>query len=187
VSNDPRPKSAWLAQPSTFALSLPRNTVVAPHKTPSGFETDFENYFSANSVPAAEGDPASKDDEWADIDETGEAQSIRLKEADSAPDALPTVETLARPDILFRSLTPYLLNVTLQSTNKLVVQGTHEPSLQLLSDYMQRWMKRDHRDIRKVSPTHSHLWFSYLKSIHPSTLLHIHFAVTMTNLVCLLR
>jgi hypothetical protein len=152
VSNDPRPKSTWLAQPSTFALSLPRNTAVAPHKTPSGFETDFENFFSASSVPAVEGDPASKDEEWADVDETGEAQSIRLKEVDSAPDVLPTVETLARPDILFRSLTPYLLNVTLQSTNKLVVQGTHEPSLQLLSDYLQRWMKRDHRDIRKVSP-----------------------------------
>ena len=141
--------------------------MVAPQKTPSGFETDFENYFSANPVPAVEGDPESKDDEWADVDEIGEAQSIRLKEVDSAPDVLPTVETLSRPDILFRSLTPYLLNVTLQSTNKLVVQGTHEPSLQLLSDYLQRWMKRDHRDIRKVSPTPSHLWFSYLK-IHPS-------------------
>jgi hypothetical protein len=161
--------------------------VVAPHKTPPGFETDFENCFSANSVSAVEGEPASKDDEWADVDETGEAQSIRLKEVDSAPDVLPTVETLARPDILFRSLTPYLLNVTLQSTNKLVVHGTHEPSLQLLSDYLQRWMKRDHRDIRKVSPTHSHLWFSYFQTIHPSTLQHIHFAVTMTNLVYLLQ
>jgi hypothetical protein len=187
VSNDPRPKSTWLAQPSTFALNLPRNTVVAPHKAPSGFETDFENFFSANSVPAVEGDPAGKDEEWADVDETGEAQSIRLKEVDSAPDALPTIETLARPDILFRSLTPYLLNVTLQSTNKLVVQGTHEPSLQLLSDYLQRWMKRDHRDIRKVSPNAFPFVVSYLKIIYPSTPQHKFFAITMTNPVCLLQ
>jgi hypothetical protein len=111
----------------------------------------------------------SKDDEWANVDETGEAQSIRLKEVDSGPDVLPTIETLSRPDILFRSLTPYLLNVTLYGTNKLVVQGTHEPSLQLLSDYLQRWMKRDHRDVRKVSPTYPLLCLSYLKS---SPLLH---------------
>lgn len=69
----------------------------------------------------------------------------------SEADVLPKVETLSRPDILFRDLTPYLLNVTLYSTNKLVVQGTHEPSLQLLSNYLQRWMKRDHRDVRKVT------------------------------------
>jgi hypothetical protein len=164
--------------------------VVAPHNTSSGFETDFENFFSANSVPAVEGDPASKDEEWADVDETGEAQSIRLKELGSAPDVLPTVETLARPDILFRSLTPYLLNVTLQSANKLVVQGTHEPSLQLLSDYLQRWMKRDHRDIRKVSgpplpppSLFSHWWFPLLsKAIYPSTPQHVYLAITVTNL-----
>jgi hypothetical protein len=117
----------------------------------------LENFFSADSVPGAEGDSTNKDDEWANVDETGEAQSIsiRSKELDSSPDVLPSIETLARPDILFRSLTPYLLHVTLYGVNKLVVQGTHEPSLQLLSDYLQRWMKRDHRDIRKVSPLDS--------------------------------
>lgn len=127
----------------------------------------MENVFSADSAPGAEGDSTNKDDEWANVDETGEAQSIsiRSKEVDASPDVLPSIETLARPDILFRSLTPYLLHVTLYGVNKLVVQGTHEPSLQLLSDYLQRWMKRDHRDIRKVSPLGSWLRSSYRPSI----------------------
>ena len=148
-----------MAHSSAFALSLPRNSVVAPHKSSAGFETDLENLFSADSVPAADGEHSSKDDDWANVDETGEAQSIsiRSKEMDAGSDVFPAVETLSRPDILFRSLTPYLLNVTLYSANKLVVQGTHEPSLQLLSDYLQRWMKRDHRDVRKVSSTYSFL------------------------------
>ena len=129
---------------------------MAPHQISSGFETDLEHFFSDSLVPATEGESSNKDDEWANVDEMGEAQSIgiRSKEVESEPDALPAVESLSRPDILFRSLTPYLLNVTLYSTNKLVVQGTHEPSLQLLSGYLQRWMKRDHRDVRKVSSTH---------------------------------
>lgn len=133
----------------------------------SAFETDLENLFSANSAGSIEGESASKDDEWANVDETGEARSIRLKEVDSDPEMLPAVETLARPDILFRSLTPYLLNVTLHGTNKLVVQGTHEPSLQLLLEYLQRWMKRDHRDVRKVSTTCSVCFFP--SHIHPFT------------------
>jgi hypothetical protein len=127
----------------------------------------LENLFSADSAPPGEGDPTSKDDEWANVDETGEAQSIRLNETDSSPDVLPNVETLSRPDILFRSLTPYLLNVTLHSTNKLVVQGTHEPTLQLLSDYLQRWMKRDHRDVRKVS-SHAFRFLPLLQDLHSS-------------------
>jgi hypothetical protein len=129
----------------------------------------LENLFSTSSPLPGEGrDSTSKDDEWANVDETGEAQSIRLKETDSGPDVLPNVETLSRPDILFRSLTPYMLNVALQSSNKLVVQGTHEPSLQLLSDYLQRWMKRDHRDVRKVS-SHKFLFLLLL----PQDLLYL--------------
>ena len=122
-----------------------------PHNTSSGFETDLLNFFSIDSAPRGQVESAGKDDDWANVDETGETQSIRSKEIDVRPDVLPSVETLARPDILFRSLTPYLLNITLYGTNKLVVQGNHEPSLQLMSDYLQRWMKRDHRDVRKVS------------------------------------
>jgi hypothetical protein len=140
---------------------------VAPHKTPSSFETDLENLFVADSVPGPDRESASKDDEWANVDETGEAHSIsiRSKDVESSPDVLPSIETLPRPDILFRSLTPYLLNVTLHGVNKLVIQGTHEPSLQLLSDYLQRWMKRDHRDIRKVSPLDSRLLLSHHLSL----------------------
>lgn len=152
-----RPTAAWLGQSSAFTISFPRDAVVAPHRSSAGFETDLQNLFSADSARTAEADVMSKDEEWANVDEAGEAQSIsiQLKDSVAAPDSLPSVETLARPDILFPRLTPYLLHVMLHGTNKLVVQGTHEPSLQLLSDYLQRWMKRDHRDVRKVSQTRS--------------------------------
>ena len=127
---------------------------MAPHMYSSGLESDFDNLFSPETNLAGDKEPVSTNDDWADVDETEEAQSISTGSkavVPSAPDdVLPRVETLSQPDILFRSLTPYLLHVTLYGTTKLVVQGTHQPSLQLLSEYLQRWMKRDHSEVRKV-------------------------------------
>jgi len=67
------------------------------------------------------------------------------------PDVLPSLQTLPRPDILFRTLTPYLIQVSSMGANSVTVTATHEPSLRLLAEYFQRWIKNDPQDVRKVS------------------------------------
>ena len=163
VSDDTRPKTTFLSNTSTFTLGLPKQSVTPPSRASSGFETDFQNLFSPDSVLTQQSGGLdltgssiiSKDDDWAAVDQTGEEKVVRVSVSErsepAVPDSLPKVETLARPDILFRSLTPYLIHVTLHGTSKITVHGTHEPSLRLLSEYLQRWTKLDHQDVRKVS------------------------------------
>ena len=64
------------------------------------------------------------------------------------PEYLPSVESLARPDVLLLR-PPYHLIVSDYGAKKVVVQGSHGPSLRLLGEYMARWCQTNHQDARK--------------------------------------
>jgi hypothetical protein len=119
-----------------------------PSKAASGFQSDFHDIFNQESAESHIS--TSKDDEWAAVDEAGEAQSISMGMKEMETDSLPSVDTLPRPDVLFRTQTPYLVHVTLASSTKITVNATHEPTLHLLSEYLKRWTKADNQDSRKV-------------------------------------
>jgi hypothetical protein len=47
-------------------------------------------------------------------------------------------------------MTPYLIYVSSNGSNKVTVTGSHEPNLRLLAEYLQRWVKNDPQDVRKI-------------------------------------
>jgi len=51
------------------------------------------------------------------------------------------------------------MQISQSGGSSITVFGTHEPSLRLLSEYLQRWIKVDPQDIRKARPS---------GSIHPT-------------------
>ena len=67
----------------------------------------------------------------------------------STPTRLPALASLAKPETLFLSQVPY--HIILQTReNSISVQGSHQPSLQLLNDYFEKYARIDRNDSRKV-------------------------------------
>ena len=122
----------------------------------------------ASHRPAAAGSSSGRGvsgDDWADVtmdSATGTANvvepslpafmgmaSTSTSTAASAPASyLPSLESLPRPDELFLH-PPYHLIVADYGHKKIVVQGSHSPSLHLLGEYMKRWCRLNHQDSRR--------------------------------------
>ncbi|KIX00629.1 uncharacterized protein Z518_09694 [Rhinocladiella mackenziei CBS 650.93] len=155
VSSFARPKTSWSTVDCAFTLWLPKKATYQAASVGSGFETDFENLFEdlKTSTCIEETRSSSRDYEgWSNIESTADS-SLRACDVDPEvvePDMLPALQTIPRPDVLFQTLTPYLMQVLSSGTNQVTVTATHEPSLKLLADYLQRWIKNDPEDVRKI-------------------------------------
>jgi len=100
----------------------------------SGFDKDFENFFADN--------PMVKEDEWAHVDDQAlDTISVQSVHPAVGTDRLPMLDMLLRPDELFKTTTPYILTLEVKTTEVIVVQGSHQASLELLASYLQKWAK----------------------------------------------
>lgn len=142
-----RPKVSFSNDKPAFILLIPAKTTQASLNPNSGFYSDFEALFSQNSTQKNIDVP--KDDEWADIDSAGNSTNVAIRELNTISDALLDVQTLARPDLLFPTVSPYILRMTCSGTT-MTLQGTHEPSIKLLEAYFKKWVKIDPHDTRRV-------------------------------------
>ncbi|KAJ7782063.1 hypothetical protein DFH07DRAFT_728883, partial [Mycena maculata] len=127
----------WSAQLATFHLCVPNTEPVSQSKLDSSFDKDFENLFNAEA--------GGKEDDWADI-----ASETRVATTSSGIEVpavarLPVLGALARPQELFSSNGPYILIVEERGA-MLVIQCSHEPSLELLSAYLKKWAKTNPND-----------------------------------------
>ena len=100
-------------------------------------------------------------DDWADVklESSGNATIAEKSPQPQAtvpgtlavPEFLPNWESLPRPDdLLLRP--PYYLTLD-AGTQQIQIEGSHSPSLKLLSDYLKRWCRVNHNDTRSVSFT----------------------------------
>ncbi|KAJ7170486.1 hypothetical protein C8R43DRAFT_1120911 [Mycena crocata] len=145
-----RPTTTWNAKLATFHLCVPKTDPVSQSKLDSSFEKDFENLFNTE-IDAKDGD-------WADVAaETRVVGKPIVNEATipsaSEPPAvarLPVLDGLARPRDLFTSTGPYILIVEERGA-MIVVQCSHEPSLELLAAYLNKWSKPNPNDSLKRS------------------------------------
>jgi hypothetical protein len=157
VADEARVKTSWLEDRSTFIISLPKKTSPQGLNTaPSAFAEDLETIFEPHQSLDRKSSQNQDDDDWAELTSNADNKSLNIgtrpdaPSAHSIPNDLPSLQTLPRPEILFQTTLPYLMHVSSNGTNKVTVNGTHEPSLRLLAEYLQRWIKTDPQDIRKV-------------------------------------
>ncbi|CAA7267280.1 unnamed protein product [Cyclocybe aegerita] len=178
-----RPRVTWKADVGAFYLEIPNHEPPMHATIDAGFDQDLDGLFLAPGSIATT--PLDDDDreEWAEVTtvETrtappgarllpskmpGSPQPIPMA---STVQRLPTIETLARPTELFRVTPPHTLIVD-ASTSPLTVQGSHQPSLELLANYLKKWAKIDSNDslkrpVLKVSLAESPFYFGVIDSI----------------------
>ena len=106
--------------------------------------TELENVFtqSTNQINSAQAQGA-EDEDWASVTMPSRT---RGQAAEIAPTAMPSLDELLRPEMMFAAQTPYHLIVKVVH-NALVVQGSHQGSLELLAGYLQKYT----RDIENIS------------------------------------
>lgn len=157
IGDGSRISTTWSNTKSSFIILLPKSFVPSAGYTGSLFAEDFERLFDPSQSAQVVQDLESPDDEgWAELtsnaDDSRQSTQPRMGDSPSQPcaDAMPCLQTLPRPEILFQKTIPYLMHVSATGTNKITVNGTHEPSLRLLAEYLTRWIKTDPQDVRKV-------------------------------------
>ncbi|KAK0473832.1 hypothetical protein EDD18DRAFT_1396770 [Armillaria luteobubalina] len=64
--------------------------------------------------------------------------------------ALPVLSSLSRPSDLFMSAVPYILTLSFRNEG-LVVYCSHEPTLELLNEYLKKWAKTNAHDKASTS------------------------------------
>lgn len=75
-------------------------------------------------------------------------ESLQKEPKTLVTQSLPKLDALPCPDDLFRR-PPYHLIITDYGLSKIVVQGSHSPSLRLLGEYMERWCRINLQDSRR--------------------------------------
>ncbi|OAP65584.1 hypothetical protein AYL99_01556 [Fonsecaea erecta] len=167
-----RVQTAWLGPRSASLFTISLSQIAQLQQTmgqtaASSFAEDFESMFeppSSQKETKGQQYSAREDEEdWAELESVPDttkstAHSVNTTVNRVPPyslpdlrvDILPALETLPRPEILFRTTTPYVMLVSSNAPNKITINGTHESSLQLLAEYLQRWIRTDPQDVRKI-------------------------------------
>jgi hypothetical protein len=147
---------------------VPNAAPVSLSAVTGGFESDFEKFFNAKAQEVPEAQEA-QEETWAHVvhtetsSPTVQSVSGAAPSVPSAPRApiaplslsaqrLPTLDMLQRPEELLRTLSPHLLIVDVKSNGGIiVVQCSHQPSLELLAGYLQKWGRKNTYNNRWVS------------------------------------
>ncbi|KUJ08126.1 uncharacterized protein LY89DRAFT_789357 [Mollisia scopiformis] len=147
-----RPTTAWRANKSVFVIALPKAKPAYLNTILAGFATDLMNLFTASPMisstnVATKALPVLEDPEdWADLDaelDRNHQTSIHANSAARTQDVdepMPEVSTLMRPEELTKR-PPYLIVVKQEGPMKVVVHGSHTPSLACLEGYLKRWCR----------------------------------------------
>lgn len=128
---------------ATFIIGIPESP--SPYRNVSAFFTsELEQAFAQNSnqtsSPQAQG---AEDEDWANVTLPSR---MRGQTSVMVPTVMPSLDEIPRPETLFADQTPYHLIVKIVH-NGMVVQGSHQRSLELLAGYLQKYT----RDIENIS------------------------------------
>ncbi|KAF8918700.1 hypothetical protein CPB85DRAFT_1430394 [Mucidula mucida] len=145
-----RPSTTWDKKVQVFRLRIPNTDPMSQSRIAAFLEKDFEGLFTP-------GGAVDDDVDWADVPPAASAAPAEVSRAPpplqrgpqtaessvpAAPERLPVLGALARPSDLFPASPPYILTVTLTGREGMIVQCSHEPSLELMNEYLKKWGKR---------------------------------------------
>ncbi|KAJ6256437.1 hypothetical protein Dda_8938 [Drechslerella dactyloides] len=162
-----RPEAVWEENRNRMSLLFPKKATgrVYLNTLQAGFRSDLENLFDRKSVATTSaaapmtlpigGVSAVDEDDWSVVPPTSAAAPAiapvqrnfdtpqAQAPAEVLPEKLPTLATLARPEILFETQTPYLIYVRKYGDKALHIEGSHQGSLTLICEYFQKWVRKD--------------------------------------------
>ncbi|KAJ7215998.1 hypothetical protein GGX14DRAFT_442649, partial [Mycena pura] len=120
------PSTEWNTKLATFTLCIPKAEPVSQAKLDASYDKCFEYMFDPERQPETASD----------------------EHPPTSVTRLPVLDALARPPELFRLSGPYIL-VFEERGLQIVVQCSHEPSLELLAGYLTKWGKPNPMDSEK--------------------------------------
>jgi hypothetical protein len=122
-----------------LTLSLPQTGPDWYRRMSSRIGHDLESVFTTNGEATPVTHPLKKTktatSDWVDVPSVSGAVA-------PAVISLPSIRTLSKPDTLFPSLLPYYLIVT-NSGASIHVEGSHQPTLELLHSYFQMHTRKN--------------------------------------------
>jgi hypothetical protein len=159
--NDGRPATHWVEKQGFFEICFPKSLPPAQSTMIAGFHDDLIVAFKAPAKQAtlpSRSNANDNDEGFTEIDADDlDSASIMTpattnRMTSNRPprvDALPDINELQRPEELFNK-PPYHMVVHHSSYGKEIsIQCSHQPSLDLMSEYFKRWVKRNHNQTTK--------------------------------------
>ena len=173
--NEPRPRT-WLAKfglATDVVIAIPADNVSSSYplqSAVSSFETDFEVMFDEKAAATDGGlTKASSSTKHA-------LENYERPSRHQIPTALPSLDALTRPETLFDNLQPYYLIVKVLP-KEMVVQASHQPSLELLAGYLRKYTRSMKNVTVKVRRTAFSSFPSFTIIIFANCLLYTLFVV----------
>jgi len=123
-----------------------------------GFTSDLRTILAAGTKDGHPSDPtlshsqtAGESESWAILGSPGVTTTV-AKEAVpvQTPTALPDISTIERPEELTRR-PPYWLFIRRESKDRVVIEGSHGPTLELIEKYMKKWCRGNTQSVDRVS------------------------------------
>ena len=129
-----------------LTLFLPKGGASEYRSINTRIGEDIQQAFSGKeatkSRPAAVADTLQED--FVDVSPVKESQKAATRVR-----SLPSLATLPRPDNLFTTLLPYTLIVR-RTNSGIDIEGSHQPTLELISEYFKRHARKNLNDTRQV-------------------------------------
>ncbi|KAF8216609.1 hypothetical protein K438DRAFT_2007441 [Mycena galopus ATCC 62051] len=120
----------WNAKLAEFQLYIPKGEPLSQTRLDSTYDKCFENLLNA-------------EEGWADL-----ATDTPAQVSDASVSRMPVLDVLLRPPDLFKFTGPYTLIVE-ERTPHIAVLCSHEPSLELIQAYLNKWGKTNPNDSLK--------------------------------------
>ncbi|KAJ4260538.1 hypothetical protein NW762_007279 [Fusarium torreyae] len=144
VSDNERTSTKWSDGHLGFVLYIPKVLVYQPVQFAGVYKEQlldcFEEIQPSKPLPIH----STTGDEWADVgvDEPEEQPAKQSQASIKAPalDYLPDPNTLPKPGTLLQKA-PYHLFVYASGKNKIEIECSHSETLQVLADYLKRWIR----------------------------------------------
>ena len=133
-----QPALSWHKETSSFILKIPTGSPPYSPNLQRAFNTEILSMFGMSSTEILDGD-------WATV--THELPARNKSNAQTPSSTMPALETLSRPEVLFNNLAPYHLFLR-ETRHSVIIQGSHQPSLELLCEYLRKWTKTMQQDSR---------------------------------------
>lgn len=157
-------------------MTIPRSQPAKRAQVESRFEADLlsPTFFTGDDdeIERETAAPPAIEDEWAEIPAAGDgkgdigeapragktsvdavprqfSRNVPIQPYPSGARRLPDMKALRRPIELFKATTPYVMIVD-ATTSPLVVECSHQPSLETLAGYLKTWSKQNTNDSLRV-------------------------------------
>ncbi|KIW02700.1 uncharacterized protein PV09_06138 [Verruconis gallopava] len=159
--SDVRPSTSWVDNHNAFEICFPKQKPISKTRMCSGFHAELLKAFQKPKATTLATDPfpssAAVEDGFTEVYVSElDALGVSTRKAGEqhvpktpSSDVLPNVNMLERPEELMKRPPYHLILTHVQYGKSISIQCSHQPSLQLISDYFSKWTKRNHNQTTK--------------------------------------